>query len=442
MFPSVATIVVLGVMAAYVYLLARSVEAGLCSLLAVTLFDLSFGLDAHAIGRLHLSALDLIYLCLLVAGFVRFVHSLRFVNTSRGIAIAYLLIFAASLAGGIVANGVFAAANEARGFVGPLLALLYFSDASIHERSLKRYCGWYLVFGTALCGVAALAAMGLPVGVAAWTHSSMAALDHRYLPASAAAVIVVCAFFSLGLPDDGRCVGSILAPLLFLFVGISLRHRTVWAMMLAGTAVLSFLDGYLFRRVVPSMLLALVAVGAVVLYGSAGSHGPWDNEFGAAVSDVSTWEWRVSGWRELIGGSDRSAYSIVFGQLMGSGWLRIDASNHHFDLAPPHSEYVTQYLRVGSIGLMLISLFALAPLRLLRTGLTQETIAIFPYPAIWGAVTLMILVYGITYSIEPESYALIGFANAIASDLDARRRAGASAGLIAGEVRMSSDLAL
>jgi hypothetical protein len=438
-----ATIAILGIAAAYVYLLARSVEVGLISLLAVTLFDLTFGLDANAIGRLHLRALDVVYLCLLIAGTIRFVHGIRLVNVSRGLAAGYLFVFAASLLRGMSANGLFAAANEARGFVGPLAALLYFSDAPVDERSVVRYREWYLIFGAALCGVAVLAAAGLPVGVAAWAHTYAAALDHRYLPASAVAVVAVCAFLAVGWSDGrlhgfwGRC-----APVLFVLVAISLRHRTVWAMMLVGIVVIAFTDGPLFRRILPCSLLALVAVGLLVLYGPAGFDFAGEEEFATSVSNADTWEWRVNGWQELVDGSDQGLGSILFGQPMGGGWLRIDAKSHLLDAAPPHSEYVTEYLRVGLIGLGLILLFALSPLRLLWTGSQQEMAAIFPNPAIWGVITGMVLVYGVTYSIEPESYALLGLANAVASKVSAQRREPVCDLFSAGEVELSSDTAV
>jgi hypothetical protein len=436
-FTYVATIAILGIAAACVYLLARSVEIGLISLLSVTLFDLTFGLDANAIGRLHLRALDVVYLCLLIAGTIRFAHGIRFVNFSRGITVGYLFVFTASLLRGMGANGLFAAANEARGFVGPLAALLYFSDAPVDERAIARYRQWYLIFGAALCGVAALAAAGLPVGVAAWAHSDAAALDHRYLPASAAAVIALCAFFALGSNLRSQGFWRTLAPVPFVSAAAGLRHRTVWAMMLAGIVVVAFTDGALFRRILPCALLALIVVAALVLWGNASSNFVGEEEFGASASNADTWEWRVNGWQELLDGSDQNLASVLFGQSMGVGWLRIDAKSHLLDDAPPHSEYMTEYLRVGLAGLAMILLFALSPLKLLRTALQQEMA--FPDLAIWGVITVMVLIYGIAYSIEPESYALLGFANAIASNVHARRREQAYDRVLSGDTELSSD---
>jgi hypothetical protein len=85
----------------------------------------------------------------------------------------------------------------------------------------------------------------------------------------------------------------------------------------------------------------------------------------------------------------------------------------------------------------MILLFALSPLKLLRTALQQDMA--FPDLAIWGVITVMVLIYGIAYSIEPESYALLGFANAIASNVHARRREQAYDRVLSGDTELSSD---
>jgi hypothetical protein len=208
-------------------------------------------------------------------------------------------------------------------------------------------------------------------------------------------------------------------------------------MMLAGIVVVAFTDGALFRRILPCALLALIVVAALVLWGNASSNFVGEEEFGASASNADTWEWRVNGWQELVDGSDQNLASVLFGQSMGVGWLRIDAKSHLLDDAPPHSEYMTEYLRVGLAGLAMILLFALSPLKLLRTALQQEMA--FPDLAIWGVITVMVLIYGIAYSIEPESYALLGFANAIASNVHARRREQAYDRVLSGDTELSSD---
>ena len=79
--------------------------------------------------------------------------------------VGYLLLFAMSFGRGIVANGFFAVANESRGFIGPLTAMLYFVTAPADPKALRKYTLAYLYFGAALCIAAGLAAAGLPIGM-------------------------------------------------------------------------------------------------------------------------------------------------------------------------------------------------------------------------------------------------------------------------------------
>ena len=405
----------LGVAFLFIYLMACHVEVGLFSLLAVNFLNLTFGMNATAFGRLHLNVLDTVYICILIAGLFRCLRGIRYLATSRLVAIGYLLVFASCFMRGLHANGLFAAANEARGFVGPLFAMLYFLDAPVDEKSVRRYVQGYLVFGGALCVVAILAAAGLPVGASAWAHSASAAADHRYLPASGAAAIGVCGFFALA---RSSCYGhgfltQLQAPVFFL-VAIYLRHRTVWMMLLIGASALLFVDGRLFRRILPAALLALAAIVGIVLYEDGNANLAGESEFSDSASNASTWYWRVNGWQEFLFDSDQTPFTVLLGQPMGSGWWRADPESHLIQTAPPHSEYVTEYLRVGTIGLFLLSLFLFGPLIALCRARKESIDAIYPCTSIWVVVVSITLVYGITYSIEPESYALLGIASSIA----------------------------
>ena len=99
--------------------------------------------------------LDVVQMSLLGAGAIRFCRSLRALRPLHLIVLTYVLLFVASLARGVYSNGLFAAANEARGFVGPLIAMLYFSDAPVDDQSVRAYVQGYRFFGIALCILAA-----------------------------------------------------------------------------------------------------------------------------------------------------------------------------------------------------------------------------------------------------------------------------------------------
>lgn len=410
-----AAVALFGIGLLSIYLMARHVVVGLFSLLAVNFLNLTFGMNATTFGRLHLNALDAVYIGLLIAGLFRCLRGFRFLNATRVLAIGYLLVFALSLARGFNTNGVFATANEARGFVGPLLAMLYFLDAPVDEGSVRRYVQGYLIFGAALCVVAVLAATGLPVGVSAWAHSAAAGADNRYLPSSAAATICVCGFLALARSSyDTHGVLAQLQASAFFLVAIYLRHRTVWIMLLAGAAVLLFVDRGLFRRILPAALLAFLAVAGIVFYEDGNARIASESEFSASAFDANTWYWRVNGWQEFLLDSDQTPSTVLLGKPMGSGWWRIDPESHLVQTAPPHSEYVTEYLRVGTIGLLLVILFAFGPLFALRRMSKEGIVTAYPCTSIWAVVVSITLVYGVTYSIEPESYALLGIASVIA----------------------------
>lgn len=413
MSPFLAVSIIVVLAPSLLYLLVRRVEAGLFCLLAVELFNLIFGLNAGLMGGLHISALDGVFFALLLAGLIRFARSLHLLHLPQLLASTYLLVFAASFVLGCEANGLFAAANESRGFVGPLVALLYFADAAVDPASIRRIVRLYLLFGAALCVVAVLAAAGLPVGVAAQTHSAAAA-DHRYLPSNAAAILAICGFLALARATyAAHRLRDHLWPGVFFLIAIGLRHRTVWAMLLAGGVGLLFVDGRLFRRMLPAALVASVVIAGLVLYDANEPGLTSSDEFADSLTSANTWQWRVSGWQEFLFDADQTPLSVAIGKPLGSGWWRIDPASHLLQTAPPHSEYVTECLRVGIAGLAPLLLFALGPLVVLSRLPREIVTAVYPSTSIWVVLILITLVYGVTYSIEPESYALIGIASAI-----------------------------
>src|ERR1035437_7265377 len=113
----------------YIYMLSRRVDLGLISLLGAELIHIAIGPGGQIFGGFHLELLDAVSICLLAAGIIRTFHTLRTVNMTRLLASGYVILFAVSLARGFSSNGLFAAANESRSFVGPLVAVLYFLTA-------------------------------------------------------------------------------------------------------------------------------------------------------------------------------------------------------------------------------------------------------------------------------------------------------------------------
>ena len=170
----------------YIYLLSLRVDLGLISLLVADLITTAVGDKSQIFGGMHLGPFDVVSICLLCAGIIRTGKAMKRINATRTIAVGYLALFAISLGRGLYENGLLVAANESRGFIGPLVAMLYFLTSPADEKSIRRYTLTYLYFGAALCVVAVLAAAGLPLGINALSSSEITGLDGRYLPASAA----------------------------------------------------------------------------------------------------------------------------------------------------------------------------------------------------------------------------------------------------------------
>jgi len=399
----------------YVYLLSVHVDWGLVSLLVAELFHIAFGPTSQVLGGIHLDPLDAVSLCLLAAGIIRTFRTLKSINLTRFLAVAYLLLVAVSLARGFYANGILAAANESRSFVGPIVAALYFLTAPTDRTSVRRYIMSYLYFGAALAAVATLAAAGLPLGMNAWADSSSVAVDGRYLPATGAAALAVCGFISLAW-NRYQKTGLLyqVVPVMFVATAIYLRHRTVWVMILAGALALPLIDARLFRRLLPAALVATVAVAVLAIYGSTADGLAGTTQFSESATSSQTLQWRLNGWKELLFDDDQNALTVSLGKSMGSGFWRIDPVSDRYVGVAPHSEYIQEYLRVGVLGTVFMFFFAIRPLsRLWRISKLDPT-AVYPSASAWGIIVFMTLVYGVTYGIEPHAYALIGIANAIA----------------------------
>lgn len=401
--------------AAYVHLLSRRVDAGLISLLLVELVYSAVGPNAALFGPIHLSPLDAVSLSLVVAGVIRTFRVVRSIHITRLLALAYAALLAFSLVRGFSANGLLIAGNEARGFIGPLVATLYFLTAPVDAQSVRKYTLCYLYFGGALCAIATLAAVGVPVGISAWDRGDAAALEGRYLPADGAAAIAVCGFLSLALMRYRKSgFVSQLLPVMFMAVAIYLRHRTVWVMILAGVAALLPLDARLFRRILPGALLSVAAVALLAVYGGNVEGLASESQFSQSVTNGQTFEWRLNGWKQLLFDEEENALTVTVGKSMGSGYVRIDPVSYQVIAVAPHSEYIQEYLRVGVVGAFVIVLFALRPLVRLWRLTKIDPAAVYPSTSAWAIVVLVTLVFGISYNIQPHMYALIGLASAIA----------------------------
>lgn len=398
-------IIGLAVFCTFVYQLSRNVLFGLNCLLGVSLVNAAFGLSQITIGGLHLDAVDIVSISLLAAGIVRFYNRLTLPGTVRLIVLAYLLILGVSLFRGIALFGVQSASNNARGFVGGILAMLYFFTAPTDPKTIKKLLTAYLYFGLGLVIIGVLHYAGLNVGTVVVDEKD------RALPSASAEIIALCFFIGLGWITHRRSP-QILQWLLPVFAGmvIILQHRTVWAVMVVCCIAILFIDFKLVRRLIPLITLAsVIAVGLAVVIYRTGAEA--STQFEDSATNEGTWEWRVRAWQSSITDEAQTVPSIVFGQPMGSHYVRVTPEGYE-DIAV-HSEYVSEYLRVGILGLPIFLAFMLRPLLGLYALQRKDPLALFPSASVWCLIIIGILVYGVTYSYDPTAIALVGIANSV-----------------------------
>jgi hypothetical protein len=389
----------------FVYHLSRNVLFGLYCLLAVNFISVALGLDQATVGGLHLDAGDLLGISLLAAGILRFCYRMKLPGTSRIMILAYLAIFGASLFRGIALFGLQPASNEARGFVGSILAMLYFFTMPSDHQTIKKILTAYLYFGVGLVVVAILHYAGLNVGTAVVDEKD------RALPSASGESIALCFFIGLGWITHRRSP-QVLRWLLPIFAGmvIFLQHRTVWTVMAVCCMAIFFIDIKLVRRLIPLAALAsIIAVSLAVAIYRTGTDA--STQFEDSATNAGTWNWRVEAWQRYISDEAQTVPSIMFGKPLGSGFVRFDSASGGFEEAPPHSEYVTQYLRVGIIGLPIFLAFLLRPLLKLYQLQRKRPLALFPSVSVWCLIIIATLVYGVTYGYDAPAIALIGIAN-------------------------------
>ncbi len=400
---------------AFVYQLSRNVVFGWYCLLTVNLIGVALGLSQVTLGSLHLDAVDFVNLSLLAAGIIRFFHRVKQPGRARLIILVYLVIFSASLFRGMVLFGIQSASNDARGFVGGILAMLYFFTSPTDPLATRKILIAYLYFGVGLVIVAVLHYAGLNVGTVVVDEKD------RALPSASGETIALCFFIGLGWITH-RKGSQILRWLLPVFAGMAviLQHRTVWTVMAVCSIAILFIDFKLVRRLIPLAALAsVIAVGlAIVIYGTGGEAS---TQFEDSATNEGTWHWRVEAWQNSISDDAQTVPSMIFGQPMGSGYVRFDSTTGQYENLPPHSEYVAQYLRVGILGLVFFLAFVFRTLVRLYKLHRKDPFALFPSASVWCLIVIGVVVYGVTYGYDASAIALVGVANAVLLSLRSHR---------------------
>jgi len=218
----------------------------------------------------------------------------------------------------------------------------------------------------------------------------------------------------LGLPGSqlGLLRWMLVAASAFMLGAIVLQHRTVWAMLATALALAFLLDRDVFRVLMKALGLTIVA-GLLVLSASTNLRSRLFEDLTQSATSGGTFSWRVETWQRSIE-QDEGVFDMLIGQPMGSGYTRLDIDQRTYTQAPPHNEFVNQYVRLGVLGMLLMLAIVLRPLRML--WLNQEDDLLFPGANAWLIACAAILTFGIPYCYTGELIGLVAIANGLTSD--------------------------
>jgi O-antigen ligase len=198
---------------------------------------------------------------------------------------------------------------------------------------------------------------------------------------------------------------------------VLMRHRTVWAVLLGTVAVVIVADRRTARRLLPLTAAGLVVVLAVSLTVLDQDAGELQEDLAGAATYRDTWEWRVDGWVALIEQSGpRDHPEVLIGRPFGGGWARV--MDRGTVEVSPHSFYLETFLRVGVIGVALLTLlYAIIIWRL--AGARRQEGGLVSHASLF-LVLVGHPIYFVAYTPHPEQGVLFGLALAAAASLTAR----------------------
>jgi hypothetical protein len=401
----------------FVYYASRNVLFGLYCLLTTSAFGFAFGSQQTMVGSLHLDPSDVISIGLIAAGLIRFSRTMGSPGLFRILGFVFIAIFAFNLVRGMFLFGIFSASNEARSYVGELLSLLYFATIPTDTLTIKKFTRAYLIFGLILVCTAILHYVGLNIGSSYndLLVSSGDAEKNRALPSAAAEAIAICFLLSIGwltYRQSSRFFRYL--PAVFGGMVVILQHRTVWVVLIVCAASLPFIDRKMVKRLIPvAVLTGFIAFCLASWVYGTNSTSTASDQFEDSSTNLGTWGWRLEAWDSLVFDEDQTLLSAFVGTPIGAPMLHYDAGQGIYEQLPPHSEYVSLYLRFGIVGLALFLIFLVRPIVLLRTEKLRQQDSLFPSASTWCVVVIAVAVYGVTYGFDPSAISLVGVATAL-----------------------------
>ena len=229
-------------------------------------------------------------------------------------------------------------------------------------------------------------------------------------------LVITIAFLTL-LPRTLRGIATDLERLLVAGFGATvllLQHRSVWIVFVLGTAFMVVeYRKQMSRGVIMGAGVAMVVVGLTALtYLNVSELS--DSATEADAASDTTWEWRVSGWGDLLDHGPEGVLEWGIGVPYGAGWNRSVSAGFDVDV-PPHNFYLEIVLRIGVLGIGFILVAGIESARRLRAHELDVDDGYF------NAVTMQVILlsqalYSIPYNLGMEQGLLLGLAIAIWAD--------------------------
>jgi len=376
-----------------------------------------------SLGPLTVFLTDVAAGLLAVATVARFLRAPR-LTRPQWLLLAVGAVAVLSLARGVLAFGVEPAVNEFRRWLALLAGALYFSTVEPVRAWYDRIALVWLAGVAALVALALLRWAALAVGVSGGIlgeGGSVRVLD------AAQALVIAQAFFVV-LPWWRRHESPYLrhaAPAL-LAVVVLLQHRTVWAVLVAGVALLAVRRGALDRQVVAMVGVSLLLGALLGLLLLDGADVTLTEQLSGSATNADTFLWRYEGWAELLqrAGQDGGLVGRIIGLPIGSGWRRF-VEGGYVEVSP-HNFYLETYLRLGAVGLAaLVALLALTLRTRLRDPGPAAGAAAAGHDPVDGSgpggllgndvllvLTVSMLVFWITYAPDLTQALLLGLVTA------------------------------
>lgn len=296
---------------------------------------------------------------------------------------------------------------------GTLYAMTFPWDATRADR----FAGLWIAAGAILAATCITLWM-FPELVDIGPHNaqSLAYVSRRVLPSAGALLLSQVAL--IGLVAWSRGMASpvlVLLAVLCLLLTVLLFHRSVWVATLVGLGALVLMN----RRMLVPIAGAVLTAGLVALAiaGIAGGFGqdllasPLTAAVDEALSEESTFTWRVESWKILVGRTIAGGpFSILLGGGFGVGYDRmIGWSQITFS---PHNVYVEIFLNAGLLGAGLWVLFHAVVVQRLWFGRADDGALLDRRTAAILLVSLM--TYGVSYTPSTEQGILLGVLAGIA----------------------------